>query len=861
MKRIGIFLVVLILASIAGIVIAADVVPAAIEQPGTQPGEVGNLESPDKCDNCHGGYNTAVEPAFNWRGSMMANAGRDPIFWATLAIAEQDFDGSGDLCIRCHSAGGWYAGRSAPTDGSGLMAGDSDGVDCDTCHKMTNPNNSEILGVMNAPYIANDGLGNGYYGSGILSLWGGNEKIGPYSDPSARHGFLQSSFHREKEFCGSCHDVSNPVVGDLAPNNGTQSTAGYTVIASGDPKSPVDEKAAFNNFPFQYGIVERTFSEFYSGALSNTLVSDFSSLPADLKAGAIESVYNAALGDYADSTPRYYTCQTCHMRAITGAGCNKKGAPIRSDLPLHDLTGGNYWIPDAILYQDAAGTLRLGGGLTNTQVDALIAGKERARQQLDLAASLEVNGNKLKVTNLTGHKLISGYPEGRRMWLNIKWYDKNGTLLREDGEYGSLIVDIGGTPTQVETILDLHDPNTKIYEAHYGMSQDWAFALVGLGYDQQMPLTFDRETGAVTLTLGDLAGQAPGAHAETFHFVLNNEVIKDNRIPPYGFSYDEARVRNALPVPANQYGSGNPGSTYDYWDEFSLNPPSGADNAVIDLLYQPTSWEYIQFLYEANIGKTAFLADEGINLLDAWLNTGMAAPHIMATTTWHSTTQACTAPAPTLLAATPGNQQVVVDWSDEHTADSGVLGYSIYYDQAGKSQFVSQVGLTTTFTDLSVTNGSEYCYKVTSIYDTCESGFSNILCAVPQNSGQLTPVGVSLIETGILAGKGNNKIFTLQDTFTAGDTVLARVYVVDNDTGLPVENATVDLIIDGPETVALSSGPTDANGIVIVEWQTQKGSKRNPGTPTGGYTITTANVTLTNYSWDGIPTQASFTVQ
>ena len=97
---------------------AADTVPADIQQPGTQPNEVGNLETPDKCDNCHGGYDAAVEPAHNWRGSMMANAGRDPIFWATVAIAEQDFDGAGDLCIRCHSTGGWLAGRSTPTDGS-----------------------------------------------------------------------------------------------------------------------------------------------------------------------------------------------------------------------------------------------------------------------------------------------------------------------------------------------------------------------------------------------------------------------------------------------------------------------------------------------------------------------------------------------------------------------------------------------------------------------------------------------------------------------------------------------------------------------------------------------------------------------
>lgn len=32
-------------------VTAADVVPTAIGQPGSQPGELGNLQTPDKCDN------------------------------------------------------------------------------------------------------------------------------------------------------------------------------------------------------------------------------------------------------------------------------------------------------------------------------------------------------------------------------------------------------------------------------------------------------------------------------------------------------------------------------------------------------------------------------------------------------------------------------------------------------------------------------------------------------------------------------------------------------------------------------------------------------------------------------------------
>ena len=50
----------------------------------------------------------------------------------------------------------------------------------------------------------------------------------------------------------------------------------------------------------------------------------------------------------------------------------------------------------------------------------------------------------------------------------------------------------------------------------------------------------------------------------------------------------------------------------------------------VDLLYQPTSWEYIQFLQLANDGTIPFLAEEGDNILEGWLHTGMAAPYTMA---------------------------------------------------------------------------------------------------------------------------------------------------------------------------------------------------------------------------------------
>jgi hypothetical protein len=710
--------------ALVGVATAATVVPTDIQQPGTQSGEIGNLESPDKCDNCHGGYNQGVEPAFNWRGSMMANASRDPVFWATLAIAEQDFDGSGDLCIRCHSTGGYYAGRSIPTDGSGLAAGDADGVDCDNCHKLTNPDNSEHLGVMNEPFVANDGAGNGYYGTGMESLSDGNAKFGPYSDAAAKHQFAQSLYHRNVDYCGTCHDVSNPAVGDLAHNNGAQVPL-VEGSYSGEPGSPVDGKAAFNNFPYQYGVVERTYSEYRSGLLSQTLVSDYEGLPDDLQAGAIEAAFDSAGGNYVDGTDRYFSCQTCHMRAVSGYGANKRGIPLRTDLPLHDMTGGNYWMPDAIQYQDTQGTLRLGGGLSSLQMEALNAGKSRAQQQLDLAASLSVTGNTLRVTNLTAHKLISGYPEGRRMWLNVKWYSAEDpvTPLREDGAYGELTVTIDGTPTTIRTILDLDDPNTKIYEAHYGMTQEWAVQLLGLGYPADLPLSFDRVTGAADYTLAELASQEPDTYHETFHFVLNNTVPKDNRIPPYGFSYDEAQARNSLPVPADQYGNPGPDGTYNYWDEIALNPPAGAAYGTIELLYQPTSWEYVQFLYEANDGSNPFLAQEGVNMLDAWLSTGMAQPYVMASATWGTApVPPCDPPGvPQTLTATAGKRSVTLNWNASNPAPDG--GYRVYYNQAGKRQFLDSVSADTlTYKDSGLRRNIQYCYVVTAWSDCDDDG-------------------------------------------------------------------------------------------------------------------------------------------
>jgi len=704
---------------------AATTVPTDVQLPGTQPLPIDNVPTINPVGNCGchsfsplAGQSPESVPVFGWTGGMMANAGRDPLFWATLAVGEQDFlpsdGGVGDLCLHCHSVKGWLEGRSTPTDGSGMDPNsDAEGIMCEFCHLVTNPDQVNSIPSppeggyveeQNGTFVAYDeATGDGYYGGAEYVVNSAGTRLGPYSDPGAKHDVIPSAYHRDARMCGTCHDVSNPAVGDLAHNHGAMVPLPGT--SSGVVNGPVADKAAMNNPPESYGIVERTYSEWVSSALDTLRVNDFPTLTDPIlktPGGALERAYQAALwgtcsvsgdlcnvdancsggetcniitADYqapmvtpaAGGDPRYYTCQTCHMSAAGGKGANQGrgnkwdnsdpwGRDIRPDLPAHDQTGMSYWIQKVVQWQDQQGTLRFGTGLTADQINSMDAAMQRSANHLASAAHLSAaqNGSQLEVTvtNLTGHKLISGYPEGRRMWLNVKWFDAGDALIQEDGEYGELyhegspvtVQDLGGTTWTVRTILD--PDSTKVYEAKPGMTQEWAAQLIGLGYPGDMVLAWNHETHQPEHTLQELADSDPGTIFKTFHFVLNNAVYADNRIPPYGMDYDEAETRNALPVPASQYGNPGPGGTYDHFDVVPFAIPGGAVRAEVGLYYQATSWEYIQFLWKQPTSNplpaSTFLANEGVNMLDAWLNarlndadpnSTMAPPYVMATTT------------------------------------------------------------------------------------------------------------------------------------------------------------------------------------------------------------------------------------
>ncbi|MCK4537834.1 MAG: T9SS type A sorting domain-containing protein, partial [Candidatus Krumholzibacteria bacterium] len=517
----------------------AGYVPSTLrdmDMTGTQPHEGAILEDPDvSCATCHGNYDEAAEPWYNWRGSMMGQAARDPLFLACMAIAEQDVPSVGDICIKCHFPGGWQEGRSVDTSGEMLTVLDRHGVQCDFCHRIVDFDYVEGVSPTGDPAVlATVNPLPLQYANGQFINDPGPVKRGPYSDAEASHAFVESPIHKSGDLCGTCHDVSNPVFIKISPND-------YAPSAF-DAEHP--DMEIRNMLP-----VERTYSEWTRSeyAVSGVYAPQFAGNKAD---GIVSS------------------CQDCHMRDTYAKGANVTGVNDRADLAIHDLTGGNTFIPKMIseFFPDEVDEAQLN--------DAIL----RARSMLQKAASLEVIpedfGVSVKVTNETAHKLPSGYPEGRRIWLNIKALDVNGQVIYESGQYD-----------YTEALL-LKDPQIKIYEIEPGVSPPLAAAL--------------------GLTAG-----------KTFHFVLNDTIYLDNRIPPRGFT-NAAFEEIQSPVIDYIYEDGQ------YWDTTPYALPAESDSVIVTLFYQTTTREYVEFLRDENVTNSM-----GQDLYNSWVNNGKSAPEPM----------------------------------------------------------------------------------------------------------------------------------------------------------------------------------------------------------------------------------------
>ncbi len=517
------------------------------------------------CFICHAGVDEAsvTEKPYRWRGSMHAHAMRDPIFQAAFVVAEQDAPGIGELCIRCHSPRGWLEGRaSAPTgshDGSTLDEVDIDnGVNCNACHRMVDPVYTEGASPADDAVIL---AGLEMAGGPGIPVGGGNARVvvdpmdvrrGPFEDAAAPHVFRFSPFHASSALCGTCHDVSNPLMSRVG---GATPGAGDSYALNGAGPHPTQNKR--DMFPEQ-----RTYSEWLNSSFAQ---------------GGVEmnGLFNVDPNDpEAPATTVVSECQECHMPNRRGYGCWEVfEPPERRDIPYHAFAGANVFAADLLLHlYGPAGT----NEFDLYTLDSLAKAKADAMEMLGKAAEVSVSqfAGELKVRteNNTGHKLLTGMPEGKRIWVNVRFF-----------AWGALVAERGGYDGSSAT---LDGAGTKVYEAALGLDEPMA-ALVGLP-----------------------AGSS-------FHLAAVNSVVKDNRIPPRGFTNAGFEAVQAAPV-GYAYADGQ------YWDNTRYCIPAGATRAEVRLYYQTSSREYIEFLRDRNTTDA-----RGVRLANAWAAVGKSAPVLM----------------------------------------------------------------------------------------------------------------------------------------------------------------------------------------------------------------------------------------
>jgi hypothetical protein len=312
--------------------------------------------------------------------------------------------------------------------------------------------------------------------------------------------------------------------------------------------------------------------------------------------------------------------------------------------------------------------------------------------------------------------LISGFPEGRRMFVNIKAYNSSNNLIYEVNPYDYTAGTLRGMPAS-QTL----GPN----EAHVDE----------LVYEMKPTSSLTQES-------------------KTFHFALATGRYKDNRIPPKGFRINEAADRLSVPV-SHGIEDSNLFTAAEYaggYDDVSLDIVPGAAYVEIKLYYQTTSREYIEFLRDeingtGNLTLTsptpsgeplAYVAqsDPFFTKLKAWgntiwqlwqnnMNVDGAKPFLMAQATAGTPPPPpCTTPGPPInFNAQSGlKRSVKLTWSVGAPAPT-MGGYRIYYDQNGKLVYRASVSTgTTSYTDTGLNANTTYCYRITAWQDCNANG-------------------------------------------------------------------------------------------------------------------------------------------
>jgi hypothetical protein len=326
--------------------------------------------------------------------------------------------------------------------------------------------------------------------------------------PTAGNGFLQKS-----EFCGSCHDLTVPVLNHGMPE-------------------------------------QRTYTEWKFSAYSQPNASTTLGIPVALERTQAGEV----------------RCQDCHMPKVRHEYADNAPASVNAD-PL--LTG---WFPYAKDRNDTGGTskhthaganrdlglmmkflypepdqevigvqtgpdVRVFPGMLSTRDPMFDRNVRNAELSMADAVKVDIVSGpvetatpgvyevQVRVTNRTGHRIPSGYPDGRRMWVALDVKDGTGASVYRSGLY------------------DLAE--ARLFNDASGTFRRAQSPVIDAANGQNAVMVYERVTCRDGLVPGAPLNDGPPdgiCEDEGSPVILNNRIMFDNRIPPAGFTYADYRT-------------------------------------------------------------------------------------------------------------------------------------------------------------------------------------------------------------------------------------------------------------------------------------------------------------------------------
>ncbi|MHC1742078.1 MAG: fibronectin type III domain-containing protein [Syntrophobacteraceae bacterium] len=362
---------------------------------------------------------------------------------------------------------------------------------------------------------------------------------------SPEHSTRENLFVKSPEFCGSCHDVTVPVQDHGMPEQRTYTEWKYSQFSANgtrcqDCHMPTMKHEFTDNALVSFN-VDPTVGGWYPYARDRNA---YGGTAFHKFAGANRDLPKVMKVLYPEIDLEVIGAPTGHDPVVFPGMLTDRG-------PMFDrhIRNTHISLRDAVSAQITSGPTETTPGMYQVTV---------------------------RVTNNAGHKVPSGYPDGRRMWISLVVKDPVQNVVYRSGHY---------------------DPATaQLYN-------DATMA----GLTRALSTQIDATTGNKVMIYERKTGTANGDGTFNMSFsLLNEQILFDNRIPPAGFTYADYSVNGAkfmtytgtesAAVPseiASRYPEGQ------NWDEvtYTFNaPPGSVLSARAEVLHQTLPREFMEHL-------------------------------------------------------------------------------------------------------------------------------------------------------------------------------------------------------------------------------------------------------------------------